>query len=62
MRRATIDPRLIAMFPDIQEEVHRLNEVYVTAVSRQGQTRYGRKSSGGVLSGRDPAVLPGCAE
>ena len=35
---------------------------YVTAVTHQGQTRYGRKSSGGVLSGRDPAVLPSCAE
>ena len=34
---------------------------YVTAVTHQGQTRYGRKSSGGVLTGRDPAVLPGCA-
>lgn len=35
---------------------------YVTAVSYQGQRRYGRKSSGGVLSGRDPAVLPACTE
>jgi hypothetical protein len=35
---------------------------YVTAVHHQGQTRYGRKSSGGVLSGRDPAVLPGCSD
>jgi hypothetical protein len=35
---------------------------YVTAVTHQGQMRYGRKSSGGVLTGRDPAVLPGCAE
>ncbi len=33
---------------------------YVTAVNYQGQRRYGRKSTGGVLSGRDPAVLPGC--
>ena len=33
---------------------------YVTAVTHQGQTRYGRKASGGRLSGRDPAVLPGC--
>ena len=33
---------------------------YVTAVNYQGQTRYGRKASGGVLSGRDPGVLPGC--
>jgi hypothetical protein len=33
---------------------------YVTAVTYQGQTRYGRKSSGGVLTGRDPAVLPVC--
>ena len=35
---------------------------YVTAVTHRGQTRYGRKSSGGVLTGRDPAVLPGCSE
>jgi len=33
---------------------------YVTAVNYQGQTRYGRKSIGGILSGRDPAVLPAC--
>ena len=35
---------------------------YVTAVTHQGETRYGRKSSGGVLTGRDPALLPGCVE
>jgi hypothetical protein len=34
---------------------------FVTAVTHQGETRYGRKSSGGVLTGRDPAVLPGCS-
>ena len=34
---------------------------YVTAVTYQGQTRYGRKSMGGVLSGRDPALLPACS-
>ncbi len=34
---------------------------YVTAASYQGQTRFGRKAIGGVLSGRDPAVLPICA-
>ncbi|MBZ5638816.1 MAG: hypothetical protein LAO51_08680 [Acidobacteriia bacterium] len=34
---------------------------YVTAATYQGQTRYGRKTSGGKLSGRDPAVLPGCS-
>jgi len=33
---------------------------YVTAVTHQGQRRYGRKATNGVLSGRDPAVLPGC--
>lgn len=33
---------------------------YFTAVNYQGQRRYGRKSEGGVLSGRDPAVLPAC--
>jgi len=35
---------------------------YVTAVHHQGQVRFGRKSSGGVLSGRDPATLPACSE
>lgn len=34
---------------------------YVTAVYYMGQTRYGRKSSGGVLMGRDPAALPACS-
>lgn len=34
---------------------------YVTAATYQGQTRYGRKTSGGRMSGRDPAVLPACA-
>lgn len=33
---------------------------YVTAAAYQGQTRYGRKTSGGTLSGRDPALLPRC--
>jgi len=33
---------------------------YVTAVTYQGEKRYGRRSSGGVLSGRNPAVLPAC--
>lgn len=31
-----------------------------TVVKYQGQRRYGRKSDDGVVSGRDPAVLPGC--
>jgi len=35
---------------------------YVTAVNFMGERRYGRKRTGGVLSGRDPAVLPACAE
>ena len=35
---------------------------YVTAVNYQGQRRCGRKRMGGVLSGRDPATLPACAE
>jgi hypothetical protein len=35
---------------------------YVTAVTHEGQTRYGRKRINGVTSGRDPAVLPECAE
>ena len=33
---------------------------YITSVNYQGQIRYGRKNIGGVLSGRDPAVLPAC--
>jgi len=32
---------------------------YVTAVNFMGERRYGRRSTGGVLSERDPAVLPG---
>ena len=35
---------------------------YVTAVNYQGQIRYGRKSNGGILTGRDPAVLPACPQ
>lgn len=35
---------------------------YVTAATYQGQTRYGRKASGGRLSGRDPALLPNCVQ
>ena len=35
---------------------------YVTAVTHMGETRYGRKSTGGQLSGRDPVLLPGCIE
>ncbi len=35
---------------------------FVTAVTHLSETRYGRKSSGGVLTGRDPAVLPECVE
>jgi len=33
---------------------------YVTAVTHQGQRRYGRQASGGVLMGRDSGVLPNC--
>jgi len=33
---------------------------YVTAATYMGETRYGRRSSGGTLTGRDPAVLPAC--
>lgn len=33
---------------------------YVTATTYQGQTRYGRKTTAGHLSGRDPGLLPGC--
>ena len=35
---------------------------YVTSVNYQGQRRYGRRANGGVLSGRDSAVLPACSE
>jgi len=35
---------------------------YITAVNHQGQRRYGRQSDGGVLTGRNPAVLPPCDE
>jgi hypothetical protein len=35
---------------------------YITAVNHMGETRHGRRRSGGVLSGRDPAVLPNCPE
>ena len=35
---------------------------YVTAVTNQGQRRYGRKSNSGALTGRDPALLPACAK
>ena len=34
---------------------------FVTAAHHQGQTRYGRKRSGGTMSGRDPSVLPACS-
>ena len=33
---------------------------YLTAVNYQGEARIGRKAGGGVLSGRDSSVLPGC--
>jgi len=33
---------------------------YVTSATFQGATRYGRKTTAGHLSGRDPAVLPVC--
>jgi hypothetical protein len=35
---------------------------YLTATTYQGQTRDGRKTSGGKLSGRDPALLPACVQ
>jgi len=35
---------------------------YVTAVTYQGEKRYGRRSRGGVLASRIPAVLPSCAD
>jgi hypothetical protein len=33
---------------------------YLTAATYQGATRYGRKTTAGQLSGRDPALLPAC--
>lgn len=33
---------------------------YVTAATYQGTTRYGRKTTAGHQTGRDPAVLPAC--
>jgi len=33
---------------------------YITSVNYQSQVRYGRKAEGGVLSGRDPGLLPPC--
>ena len=35
---------------------------YVTSVTSQGQTRYGRQTKNGKLSGRDPALLPACSQ
>ena len=35
---------------------------YLTAVTHAGETRAGRKSEGGVLSGRDSSGLPECVE
>ena len=32
----------------------------VTAVTNGTQRRYGRKLTNGVMSGRDPALLPAC--
>jgi len=33
---------------------------YVTSATYQGATRYGRKTTAGHLTGRDPALLPVC--
>jgi hypothetical protein len=33
---------------------------YITATTYQGQTRFGRKTTAGKLSGRDPSLLPAC--
>ena len=35
---------------------------FVTAATFQGETRFGRRSIGGVLSGRNPTELPLCSE
>lgn len=35
---------------------------YVTSATYQGSTRYGRKTTAGHLSGRDPALLPACVQ
>jgi hypothetical protein len=34
---------------------------YITSATYQGATRYGRKTTAGHLSGRDPSLLPVCA-
>ena len=39
-----------------------LGYYFVTAAVYQGETRYGRKAIDGVLTGRDPALLPSCSE
>ena len=54
-RGLTVDDTLPALALD-------QGRYYVTAVTHQGQRRYGRKSGGGILTGRDPALLPGCGE
>jgi hypothetical protein len=33
---------------------------YLTSATYEGMTRYGRKTTAGVLSGRDPSFLPAC--
>jgi hypothetical protein len=33
---------------------------YLTSATYQGATRYGRKTTAGQLSGRDPSLLPAC--
>ena len=33
---------------------------YVTAVTHNGERRYGRQRIGGALTGRDPSLLPAC--
>ncbi len=64
-------PYLAAAGSDpFEVHLHRFNQIvwfragtghyYLTVANFMGQRRFGRKNIAGVLSGRDPAVLPAC--
>jgi hypothetical protein len=46
--------------PGLPEPASGEGVYWITAATYQGATRYGRQSNGGVLTGRDPGLLPGC--
>lgn len=50
----------LAVADSLQAPAPGQGRYYVTAVTYQGQRRYGRQRLGGVLSGRNPALLPAC--